>query len=108
MSTSQGIVIPAKGVYEKRMRLHWAVPGAAAEITIPMIVLRKLAADVDMTVEEFLNEHDGLWRFNSFKGLHLVFPPAQARRARRRQDTSPQYGDQEAHSQREAKGKVEI
>ena len=78
------IVIPQKGVYRKTSIPRWNVKGLGVEIGLPILVVRKLAEDANTTPDEFLQTHLGVWRFDSFPGLHLNFIPRKRRRKRRR------------------------
>jgi hypothetical protein len=46
---------------------------ASIETTIPREAFEREARKVGMTTQEALNQLVAVWRFNSFKGLHLSF-----------------------------------
>ena len=47
--------------------------GSSLETTIPPEAFEREARRQGMTVEEAVNQLKAVWRFNSFKGLHLSF-----------------------------------
>jgi hypothetical protein len=46
---------------------------ASIETTIPREAFEREARKVGMTTQEALSQLVAVWRFNSFKGLHLSF-----------------------------------
>ena len=59
---------------KKQYNIRSASPSSISyEITLPKIAIEREAARMGMTVEEYSENFDGLWSFNSFQGLHLDF-----------------------------------
>ena len=67
------VVVPLRHVYEQKMKLR--PKAGTADITIPVLVLRKLAEERDMSIEQFVTSHVGVWKFNAFPGIYLTFEP---------------------------------
>lgn len=49
--------------------------GATLETSIPKEVFEREARRLGLTFEEALKKLEAVWRFNSFRGLHLSFEP---------------------------------
>lgn len=54
--------------------------GRSLETTIPREVFEREARKQNMNPREALKKLDAVWRFNSFKGLHLSFEPKEDRK----------------------------
>lgn len=52
--------------------------GATLETSIPREVFEREARRLGFTVEEALKKLVAVWRYNSFRGLHLSFEPRGA------------------------------
>jgi hypothetical protein len=50
---------------------------ASIETTIPREAFEREARRQGMTIKEALRDLTAVWRFNSFRGLHLSFEPKQ-------------------------------
>jgi hypothetical protein len=50
--------------------------GASLETTIPREVFEREARRLGLTPEDAIKKLLAVWRFNSFKGLHLAFEEA--------------------------------
>jgi len=51
--------------------------GATLETSIPREVFEREARRLGLTVEEALEKLEAVWRYNSFRGLHLSFEPTE-------------------------------
>lgn len=51
--------------------------GATIETSIPRAVFEREARRQGLTFEEALKKLCAVWRYNSFRGLHLSFEPAE-------------------------------
>jgi len=72
------IIIDEKEVIIKRYRIRLTgKDGATLETSIPREVFEREARRLGLTVEEALKKLVAVWRYNSFRGLHLSFEPAE-------------------------------
>jgi hypothetical protein len=72
------IEIDEKKVYMKRYRVRpTGTCGSTLETSIPREAFERECRGQGLTVEEGLEKLDAVWRFDSFKGLHLTFEPAK-------------------------------
>jgi hypothetical protein len=68
-----------KNVIIKRYRIRLTGKvGETIETTIPREVFEREARRQDLTVEEALEKLEAVWRYNSFRGLHLSFELKEA------------------------------
>lgn len=51
--------------------------GSSIETTIPREVFEREARRMNMTPDEAIENLWAVWRFNSFRGLHLSFEPKE-------------------------------
>ncbi len=52
--------------------------GATIEITVPKAAVEREARRLGISETEAVDKLRGVWRFNSFQGLHLDFEPKEA------------------------------
>jgi hypothetical protein len=66
--------IDDKKAIVKRYKLRTAgAQGATIEITLPKEAVEREARRLGISEEEAVEKLIGVWRFNSFRGLHLDF-----------------------------------
>lgn len=81
MKMNDTIIIEEKDVYKKSYRIRkTGREGSSLETTIPREVFEREARRVGLTVEEAIQKLVAVWRFNSFRGLHLTFEPKENQR----------------------------
>jgi hypothetical protein len=72
----QTIHLDDKKVIIKKYRVRaTGKQGATLETSIPREVFEREARRLGLSVEEALDKLAAVWRFNSFRGLHLSFEP---------------------------------
>jgi hypothetical protein len=70
----ESIALDDKKVLLKKYRLRTAgAQGATVEITLPREALEREARRLGVIEEEAVKKLIGIWKYNSFKGLHLDF-----------------------------------
>jgi hypothetical protein len=68
------LLIDDKRAIVKRYKLRTAgAQGATIEITLPKEAVEREARRLGISEEEAVEKLIGVWRFNSFRGLHLDF-----------------------------------
>lgn len=68
------ITLDDKEVITKKYKLRTAGDqGATIEITLPKEAVEREARRLGVSEESAVEKLIGVWRYNSFKGLHLVF-----------------------------------
>ena len=60
-----------KKMLKKTYKVRFA--GGAYEITLPRVAVEREARRLGVGEEEVLERLVGVWRFNEFRGLHLLF-----------------------------------
>jgi len=74
---TEQIVIDEKEALVKKYRIRpTGKGGATLETSIPKEVFCREARRLGLTFEEALEKLVAVWRYNSFRGLHLSFEPA--------------------------------
>lgn len=51
--------------------------GATIEITVPKAAVEREARRLGINENEAVDKLQGIWRYNSFRGLHLDFEPKE-------------------------------
>lgn len=70
----ESIAFDEKKVLLKKYKLRTAgAQGATIEITLPKEALEREARRLDVSEEQAVEKLMGVWKYNSFKGLHLDF-----------------------------------
>lgn len=68
------IFVDDKEVITKKYKLRTAgAQNATIEITLPKEAVEREARRLGISEEEAVEKLIGVWRYNSFHGLHLVF-----------------------------------
>ena len=71
---SETIQLDDKKLILKKYKLRTAGnQGATIEITVPKAAVEREARRLGISEEEAVDKLLGVWRFNSFRGLHLDF-----------------------------------
>ena len=74
----QTIHIDDKKVIIKKYRVRsTGKQGATLETSIPKEVFEREARRLNLSLEDALQKLVAVWRFNSFRGLHLSFEPLE-------------------------------
>jgi len=72
------IKIDDKNVIIKRYKIRpTGKQGATLETSIPREAFEREARRLGLTIEEAIEKLEAVWRFNSFRGLHLSFEPTK-------------------------------
>jgi len=80
----QTIHLTDKEVIIKRYKIRaTGNQNASIETTIPREAFEREARRQGMTIIEALRDLTAVWRFNSFRGLHLSFEPKQQKGTQR-------------------------
>lgn len=70
----ESITLDDKKLIVKKYKLRTAgAQGATIEITLPKAAVEREARRLGISEEEAVQKMLGVWRFNSFRGLHLDF-----------------------------------
>lgn len=68
------IVLDDKEVITRKYKLRTAgAQNATIEITLPKDAVEREARRLGVSEEEAVKKLVGVWRYNSFQGLHLIF-----------------------------------
>ena len=71
---SEDITLDDKKVIIRKYKLRTAgAQGATIEITVPKHAVKREARRLGISEEKAVRRMMGVWRYNSFKGLHLDF-----------------------------------
>lgn len=54
--------------------------GSTIETSVPKEVFEREARRLGLTAREALQKLDAVWRYDSFKGLHLTFEPKEGKK----------------------------
>ena len=72
------IEIDDKKVIIKRYKIRsTGKQGSTLETSIPREAFEREARRLGLTVEKALKKLEAVWRYNSFRGLHLSFEPKE-------------------------------
>jgi len=74
LKLSETILLDDKKLIVKKYKLRTAgAQGATIEITLPKGAVEREARRLGLSEEEAVEKLVGVWRYNSFPGLHLSF-----------------------------------